>query len=744
MVHVVVGFVIAQGVVLSVADRSVEAATGTTPERLLNSVTRGVQIAPDVAAMPDGRVYAVWSDEDALEFGWIGGHGVRSAYLGADGNRVGPVFDLMIARETAYLSPEVGVVDLGPYGAFPMVSAVRHAAFGCVTLVFRTLSAEGNASGCDASLLGRSDETGLAALPNGSFVFNALNHAAVLNHVGGALWVTPLTGTGRGITSAGDGAALAMTSPSGRDAVARLDNSGAVVESLELPAQASIASLAGYRNGVVAALVREPVNGSAAVTVRVSDSRLGAAQVVSLPVDPSVELDLVTLADGGLFVSWLDAPGARVRGQFFDVSRSGVVSVSGPAFTVSEFRAVGRPSAAAMPDGRVAVVWASGDLGGLGDEAGVSGRLLDPVDFRSGSGGGGAAGVVASGGRCFAVGGGAVPGAVAAVNLTPVGASAPGNGQLLSSDVVSPPVASNVNFGQGTVDPNVAFAQVGADGKLCFQNSEHAGVDVVADHLGWFRAGVFQVAPTGPVRLVDTRVGLGGARLAPSERRCFAVSAATGATAVVNLTPVGASVPGNGQLVSSDVVSPPVASNVNFGPGTFDPNVAFARVGSDGSVCFVNSEHASLDLVADLLGTLSGFSPASSGGGSLRVVDTRIGQAGRRLAPSERLCFATLGAPGDVAVLNLTPVSAAGLGNGQLVSSNSPSPPLSSNVNFAPGSVDPNVALALIGADGKVCFVNSPDSSVDLVADLLGTVIGTSYTPAVSTGASLRVLDTRA
>ena len=101
---------------------------------------------------------------------------------------------------------------------------------------------------------------------------------------------------------------------------------------------------------------------------------------------------------------------------------------------------------------------------------------------------------------------------------------------------------------------------------------------------------------------------------------------------MVNLTPVGASVPGNGQLVSSDVVSPPVASNVNFGPGTFDPNVAFAWVGSEGSVCFVNSEHASLDLVADLLGTLSGFSPASSGGGSLRVVDSadRAGGAAPR------------------------------------------------------------------------------------------------------------------
>ena len=53
---------------------------------------------------------------------------------------------------------------------------------------------------------------------------------------------------------------------------------------------------------------------------------------------------------------------------------------------------------------------------------------------------------------------------------------------------------------------------------------------------------------------------------APSERVCFDVSGAPGDVELVNLTPVEATAPGNGQLISSDVVTPPEASNVNFGP----------------------------------------------------------------------------------------------------------------------------------------------------------------------------------
>ena len=230
--------------------------------------------------------------------------------------------------------------------------------------------------------------------------------------------------------------------------------------------------------------------------------------------------------------------------------------------------------------------------------------------------------------------------------------------------------------------------------------------------------------------------------IAPLQRRCFAVDGTAGDLAVVNLTPVRATARGNGQLVSSDVTDPPTASNVNFRPGSVDPNVAFAPIGADSEVCFVNSEQSTVDLVADHLGTIdaSAYTPASADGAPVRALDTR---SGRAIAPLQRRCFAVDGTAGDLAVVNLTPVRATARGNGQLVSSDVTDPPTASNVNFRPGSVDPNVAFAPIGADSEVCFVNSEQSTVDLVADHLGTIDASAYTPASADGAPVRVLDTR-
>jgi hypothetical protein len=113
------------------------------------------------------------------------------------------------------------------------------------------------------------------------------------------------------------------------------------------------------------------------------------------------------------------------------------------------------------------------------------------------------------------------------------------------------------------------------------------------------------------------------------------------------------------------------------------------------------------------------------------------------VGPSSRLCFTVAGSPGDAALVNLTPVLATGFGDGQLISSDVATPPAASNVNFGPGTVDPNVAVAKIGADGKVCFANSKHSSVHLVADHLGTIPGASYAPATASGAPDRKVDTR-
>ena len=108
-----------------------------------------------------------------------------------------------------------------------------------------------------------------------------------------------------------------------------------------------------------------------------------------------------------------------------------------------------------------------------------------------------------------------------------------------------------------------------------------------------------------------------------------------------------------------------------------------------------------------------------------------------------RVCFEVTGSPGDTALVNLTPVQADGRGFGLLVSSDIRVVPTASNVNFAPGSKDPNVAAAPIGADGKVCFANNSTAAVHLVADHLGSIERDSYTNATPSGAPDRKIDTR-
>ena len=111
--------------------------------------------------------------------------------------------------------------------------------------------------------------------------------------------------------------------------------------------------------------------------------------------------------------------------------------------------------------------------------------------------------------------------------------------------------------------------------------------------------------------------------------------------------------------------------------------------------------------------------------------------------PTGRLCFGVAGSPGDAAIVNLTPVEAQGAGFGLLISSDVITPPVGSNVNYGIGTVDPNVAVATIGADGKVCYANSKHTNVQLVADHLGTIPATGYTPATTSGAPDRKVDTR-
>ncbi len=249
------------------------------------------------------------------------------------------------------------------------------------------------------------------------------------------------------------------------------------------------------------------------------------------------------------------------------------------------------------------------------------------------------------------------------------------------------------------------------------------------------------VAADGAMQLGEVAARPTG-RVIPGSRRCFDVAGDPGDAAIVNLTPVNAEAAGNGLLVSSDLTQPPVAANVNYNSGTVDPNVAIAPIGADGTVCFQNAWRTDVDVVADHLGTIdaAAYQPATTNGAPKRVTDTRDTSI---VAPGARRCFAVAGNPGDAAIVNLTPVSAGANGNGLLISSDVNQAPVAANVNYAAGSVDPNVAIAPIGTDGQVCFQNARLTSVHVVADHLGTIDAAAYQPATTNGAPKRVTDTR-
>jgi hypothetical protein len=332
---------------------------------------------------------------------------------------------------------------------------------------------------------------------------------------------------------------------------------------------------------------------------------------------------------------------------------------------------------------------------------------------------------------------GAVPGEFVGVNVTPVGATAPGFGVVHSSDE-SAGLTSNVNFAPGTVDPNVAFVPVGVDGAVCFTNSRHGAVEVVIDAMVVAEAGAVGQRFGGARRVLDTRAG---DPVAASGSVCAAVAAGAGLVGL-NVTPVEAVAPGFGTMHASGA-SPGRSSTVNFGPGTVDPNFAFVPAGADGSACFTNSEHGPVDVIVDHLVTVDGGAlrvPVVGADGG-RPVDTRD-WVGGPLAASGSVCFGVTGAvAGEFVGVNVTPVGASAPGFGTVHQSGW-APGGVSNVNFGPGTVDPNFAMTRVGWDGQVCFTNSVHGPVDVIID--AQVIGAADAFRLpSAGGSVRILDTR-
>jgi hypothetical protein len=81
------------------------------------------------------------------------------------------------------------------------------------------------------------------------------------------------------------------------------------------------------------------------------------------------------------------------------------------------------------------------------------------------------------------------------------------------------PGVSSLNFVAGQTVANLVIAPVGADGKVALYNGSAGTVQLLADVSGYFLSGVPAVAGAfgslAPLRLLDTRTGLGAATVAP-------------------------------------------------------------------------------------------------------------------------------------------------------------------------------------------------------------------------------------
>jgi hypothetical protein len=257
-------------------------------------------------------------------------------------------------------------------------------------------------------------------------------------------------------------------------------------------------------------------------------------------------------------------------------------------------------------------------------------------------------------------------------------------------------------------------------------------------------AGASAFTPMSPLRLVDTRNGIGASGRVGAGRQVVLQVAdgvnvpADATAAVLNVTAV---IPAAAGFVTvypcSDSV--PDTSTLNYVTGQTVANTTIAALSGAGQLCVWT--FAETDILVDITGWLgpSGTSRLTPIGPT-RVVDTRSGLGGRRLGAGATMTVDLNGKvpPGSTAVaLNVTGVTASTPGF-MTVFPCSGAVPNTSTVNFVAGEARPNnTIVGLTG--GRVCIFT--DAATEVLVDLLGSYgpSGLRYEPTPP----IRVLDTR-
>jgi outer membrane protein assembly factor BamB len=266
-----------------------------------------------------------------------------------------------------------------------------------------------------------------------------------------------------------------------------------------------------------------------------------------------------------------------------------------------------------------------------------------------------------------------------------------------------------------------------------------------------------------PTRLLDTRYGVGAARVAVAAGDWVLLQVsgrggvpASGVAAVVlNVTVTAPTKPGFVKVYGQGIAEPGT-SNLNFVAGQSVANLVITPVGYSGLVTFVNGSGGTVHLVADVSGYYVGGAPAVAGAFipviPSRLLDTRIGTGAPKVAVAaggtvhlQVAGASDVPASGVAAVVLNVTVTAPTRPGFVTLFGNGTTRPTASTLNFLADQTVPNLVIAPVGADGKVAFYNGSGGTIQLVADVSGYYL--TGTPSVSgmlgSLAPTRLLDTR-
>jgi hypothetical protein len=297
------------------------------------------------------------------------------------------------------------------------------------------------------------------------------------------------------------------------------------------------------------------------------------------------------------------------------------------------------------------------------------------------------------------------------------------------------PTTSNVNFVPGQTVAQHVTATVGSDGKVRIYNN-FGTAHVVVDVSGWY-------GPTGtggtpatarfsslpaPARALDTRgIGTG---YAESPARSSPLSAGvpyelplsglagvpSGATGVVlNVTITESTALAHLNVFPADQPLP-ISSSVNVAAGQTVANLVVVKLsgGANPGRIRLQLSSGSAHVVVDTIGWFQ--SGVGAGYVSLdppaRQIDSRFG-TGPRLGAlgsseiHEQEIGRYQGVPADAEAVMLSVVAVTPTAGGFLtIFPSGASRPVTSNLNFTPGTIVPNAVVAGLGASGRVSYYN--------------------------------------